>query len=197
LAFLSLQVTKEEMFPGVFWTYVEEPRYYGPITLLCQLSFFLIAKEWLARLGPVPKTLFVFLAVCLCVEITRHVIFDFNRLRKIGKEEYRWQYEDRFQKYAGTVVTKAKALYPGAKIIVSGSSYYYNHRVSLYTHVPILYDPQPVFNATSIRTTKPVAVVNILNIKSPLPQQTAYMRNEKIAGNFDDFVFYITYVAPR
>lgn len=197
LAILSLQVQKEEILSGWFWTYLEEARYYGLVTVLIHISLFVLYNIGLRKLSFLTKLIFVILTIFLFAEILRGVFFTFNRVRWHGKEEYRWQSEDRFQKYVDTLVTKAEMMYPGTKIIVSGSSYYFNHRVGLYSHIPILYDPRKVFDAASAQTTKPVVVVNILSKKSSSPQQSVYMRNEKVEGNFGEFVFYITYVAPR
>jgi hypothetical protein len=195
LLILSLQVTKEEILPGNFWTYVEEPRYYGLVNILSHLAIFIAYRSGLYMGSAFKKYIFFALLLLLIPELARSSYFHLNRIRLLGKEEYSWQYENRFQRYADSIIQQAKKIYPATRVIVSGSAYYYNHRVSLYSHVPILYDPQVL--DSSVRSGRPVVVVNIIDNKALAAQKFPFVTGEKIAGSFADFSFYIKYVAAK
>ncbi len=194
LALLSVQVTKEEMFPGVFWTYVEEPRYFGLITVLCQLNFFIIYKSAGLKFSSLAKTVFIFLALCLAVDISRQLIFDLNRIRKLGREEYSWQREKRFQQSVDTVIQNVKTKYPATPIIVAGTSYYYNHRMSLYSHVPILYDFNLIKDHPMPKSTNPVVVVSVVEKKQLALWPSGEDGLGNLQGEFDNFFIFSRYV---
>lgn len=190
LAILSLQVSKEEILPGYFWTYVEEPRYYGLIVLLFHLAVFVFYKHSLPKVSLLPRVFFYTFCFLLLLETSRGIYLTAHRIKKIGKEEYSWQYEDRFQKAVGGVIEKAKLSYPQIPVIITGSSYYYNHRVSLYSHVPILYEFNRMLDTVTLKSTNPVIVVSVISKKDfPNPKLTKETIGEW-QGEFENFSIY-------
>lgn len=196
LIWLSLWVAKEEIMPGYFWTYVEEPRYYGLICVLVQLNIFIFYKRW--KRSTSLKPIFYFLVLLLAIEMLHGMFFDLRRILLFSKEEYSWQYEDRFEKYADGVLKLERDKYKAEKIVVTGSSYYLNHRVSLYSHVPVMYDSLSINTVSQLKTRSPVLLIVILNQKNFSSYQHFLLkqRNEA-AGKFEGFYFYSVYVRPN
>jgi hypothetical protein len=197
LTFLSVTVSKEQHFATVFWTYVQEARYYGLVTITIHLAFFVLYKAGIPKVSLFFKSVFYGLALLLFIELCRSGYFHFNRIRLFGKEEYSWQYEDRFQKYAHSIIQYARKAHPSAKVIVSGSSYYYNHRFSLYSHVPVLYELELLKNPGSLNSEKPVVVVAVLSDENLYNEKGDIFYKGRPAGKFEEFSFFILYVAPK
>ncbi len=194
LLLLSLWVAKEEILPGYFWTYIEDPRYYGLPAVLLHLSVFILYPHLrmpAARL----KYLFFFPIFLLLPEMFRGVLFDINRIVNIKKEEYSWQYENKFQKYAATILEKEKQ--PGEKAIVTGSAYYMTNRVGLWSNIPVLDDASKINNLTSLNTKVPVLLLVILNEKDSTAFQPFLSANSKAIGHFDNYSFYSVHIVPQ
>lgn len=195
LAFLSVTVAKEEHFPGVFWTYVQEARYYGPAIMLTQLSA--LAFFQFGTRTKYLKYVFTFLIFLFCIEIVHGMLFSAKRIVRFNKEEYSWQYEDKFQKYADSILKSQQNIFSAKKAVITGSSYYMNHRVSLYSHVPILSEARSVNNPGILRTKEPILLLVILNKNDLTAFQTFLSSGRKLAGQFRDFYFYAVYVEPN
>lgn len=199
LSFLSITVSKEEILPGVFWTYVEEARYYGLVVVLLHVMAFLQVSLSLKEKSGAKKVLFVLIFIMMLIpEFARGVYFIFNRLKLFSKEEYSWQYEDRFQKFANTIIQRIRAINPQENIVVGGSSYYYNHRISLYSHVPILNkieqsSSQKLFGST----TKTVLLLVVEQKDLAKYRQALECKTANFFGKFDNFYFYTIYVEPN
>lgn len=194
LMFLSVRVAKEETFPGVFWTYVEEARYYGAAVILIQLSVFLLCSFHSVKKGV--RYLLFFLMLLFAVEIAHGVFFDLKRIWLFQKEEYGWQYEARLQKYADSVLQNGKKKYATGRTVLTGSSYYMNHRISLYSHAPLLSDVHSINNLPSIKAKQPVLLLIMLNKNDLVAFQPFLSSGAGIAGQFRDFYFYTVYVRP-
>lgn len=193
LILLSLRVAKEEILPGWLWTYVEESRYYGLIFVLIHLSLFVFYRNN----TPYVRSLFFILMLLLSVETCRGIFFDARRLYLFTKEEYSWQYENRFQKYAHKIIQDEQQKHP-VKVVVTGSVYFMNHRISLYSHVPILYPAHKINTQASLQTKEKVLLLVVLRKKN-LSEFNFFLssNSNKLAGQFDDFYFYTLYVQPN
>lgn len=197
LGALSIMVPKEEILPGWLWTYIEEPRYYGLVTLLLHMAPF-VYYTWLRKhTAPgIPfSRLFVYIPLLLlAAEAGRGVIFASRRIGQAGKEEYYWQYEYRFQQYADSILKNE----PGsaAHKVLAGSSHYMNNRVSLYSDIPILREEQLLNDSTAIRTKAPVVLLVIIHERD-FPNFKPFLAGRTPVGKFEDYFFYSVYVAPH
>ncbi len=194
LLLLSLWVAEEEILPGYFWTYIEDPRYYGLPAVLLHLSVFIFYRH-LRMSATRLKYLFYLFLLLLLPEMFRGVLFDINRIVNIKKEEYSWQYENRFQKYAATILEKEKQ--PGEKAVVTGSAYYMTNRVGLWSNIPVLDDASKINNLTSLNTKVPVLLLVILNEKDSAAFQPFLSANSKATGHFDNNNFYTVHITPH
>lgn len=190
LAILSSNIAKGEETPGVLWTFIQEPRYYGPLIVLIQLSLFIFYPTKKRKL----KFVFFFLFFLLAIETCRGIIFDLNRLHLFQKEEYSWQYENRFQKYADNILRTADKTFGTQQSIVTGSSYYLNNRVCLFSHVPILPNAPDINQFASLQCKKPVLLLVIINKKDFPAFQSFLAAQKETAGKFDDYYFYTVYI---
>jgi len=195
LAGLSLSIGKEEEMPGVFWTYVQEPRYYGLIIILLQLA--LAASYKVIRTKKIFYSLFLVASMALLIETGRGLYFSFNRLSKMGKEEYSWQYEKRFQEFAHSVIQQSKGESKLDHVVVTSSHYYWMHRVGLKSHVPLLYEPGSVNELQLLETQKPTILIVILH-EDQLQDYKPFLSNplKKTKGTFDKFHFFSTHIMP-
>ncbi len=197
LAFLSLGVEKETWDSGHLWTYIEEHRYYGLPIVMIQMALF-AAFRLFSEKPKVCRLILVTLFVLLHVETVRGIIFNLNRVSRISREEYSWQYELRLQRYADAIIKQSLKKEPVLKVVVAGPRNYINHRVSLYSNAPILELKNVVPAAVSLETKEKTLVVIILEEKdretwSPL----VAAGNNELAGQFNGLYFYTVYVSPR
>lgn len=194
LAILSIFIAKGEETPGRLWTYIQEPRYYGLLVVLLQLLLFIFYPvERQQRI----KGLILFLFLMLAIEAVRGIVFDLNRMRLFTKEEYSWKYEDRFQKYADSIIKNDQKKFSIHNAVVTGSSYVMNNRICLYSHVPVLRNADIVNRSLALQAKKPVLLLVAIR-KKDLPIFQSFISSQKeIAGKFDDFYFYTVYVQPH
>ena len=195
---LSVRVAKEEIMTGVLWTYVEEPRYYGLPCVLFHMAVFVIYQYYRANHLRFLKFMLYFFILSLLPEMFRGIVFDIRRLENINKKEYSWQYENRFQKYADSIIENEKKKYSTNRVVVTGSSYYYNHRVILYSHVPVLHEVNKINDLSSLNTKTPVLLLIILLDKDLSGFKSFLsMKGKEVAGKFNGFSFYSVYVTPH
>lgn len=197
LVALSLVVSKEEILPGYFWTYVEEPRYYGLVYVLIHLCVFVFYRYQREKTGKSPRWLFALFLLLLLPEFFRGVLFDLNRVRNFGKEVYSWQYEKRVQDYADSLVQTIRRKEKDTRVVVAGSSYYFNHRISLASHVPILYDSVSLNRPGALKTKAPVNLLVVLDETTKSFQPFLNRNRLQPIGKFDRFLFYTVYVQPE
>lgn len=198
LSVLSVHITREEILPGVLWTYVEEPRYYGLPNVMLHLGFFIFYSHYYSRVSRLMQYLLIVAGLFLATEVLRGIYFDAHRLSKVGVEEYSWQTEDRIQRYADEVLKRRLRQQPVKKIVLTGSSFYINHRVSLYSYVPILKSPASINDLSSLKTSEPVLLFIILRKKDLDGFQSFLLNKEvKAEGDLDDYFFYTLYVRPH
>jgi hypothetical protein len=192
LLILSLTVAKEEIIPGLFWTYLEEARYYGLPVVLIHAGIFIYFVLPQARIGKWKYVPYIII-VLLLPETIRGLAFDARRVF-IGREEYSWQYEERFQQYADHLIRKKKKEFGVDHVVVTASSYM-NSRISLYNHVPILYPVEQVNNMDSLQTSKPVLLLVVLDDEKK-DRFVPFISSRQPDGQFDGFTFYAVYVKP-
>jgi hypothetical protein len=194
LTVLSLRIAKDTEN----WTFIQEGRYYGVASVFVHLAFFVLYQHAKHKFTSFLNVLFYALFSLLFVEGCRGVFFTFNRVRYFGKEEYSWQYEDRLQKYADGIIQKAREQYNIRKVAVTGSSYYYNHRIHLYSHVPMMHDAAALNIPSSLRSKEPVILVVMIHERHMEKFQPFLSKEGNLAiGNFDGHSFYTVYVTPR
>jgi hypothetical protein len=198
LAWLSLFVPKEEIVPGYFWTYIEELRYYGLATILIHFAIFIIYYYYRRTIPALLRWVFFGLLLLLIPEMIRCVVFSVSRIKNIGREEYTWQYEDRFQRYAHSMVRDAIAQYGTDKVVVTGSNYYMNNRVAVYSHTPLLSDIYSINRLDSIKAASPTILLAIVR-ENDKPAFQSFLSSKKIAlaGYFNGFYFYSTLINPE
>lgn len=197
LAFLSLRVAKAEDMPGNWWTFIQDPRYYGLPTILIHISLFAFFQYYVnKKRAAVAKYVFYLFFLLLFIEIVRGVVFTAKRISNWEKEEYSWQADLRFQKYTDDIIKKERKA--GEKIVVAGSVYYVINRVSLYSHIPPLNDAGKINTLSSLKSKKPVLLLIILHEKHLDAFKPFISANSKQAtGHFDGYNFYIVHIAPE
>lgn len=197
LVILSLRVGKEENIPGHWWTYVEEPRYYGLIALLLHIAVF-AGYQYFKSFNSKFRFAFYLLPLLLLPETFRGIIFTAKRIYKTGKEEYSWQYEQEIQDYADRVIKNARGKQNGEVTVVTGSSYYINYRVGLFSHVPVLRDASVLNLPVWLHTKKPALLLVILQ-ENDFPDYQPFLQwNEKyLFGEFRGYYFYAIHVIPH
>ncbi len=198
LAALSLQVGKEENIPGHWWTYIEEPRYYGLVNVMLHIGVFAGYQFFRQKRQTLFKNIALMMILLLLFEAVRGIVFTTNRVRNINKEEYSWQYERSIQRYADSLIKKEQWQYPGSGIAVTGSFYYYYNRVGIYSHAPALSEPLSINTPRLLNTQKPVSLLVILHENDQQYFQPFLENKEKeLAGYYRGFYFYTLHVNPH
>jgi len=194
LTILSLMVDKEENIPGHFWTYVEEPRYYGLIYILVHLGVFLFYR--LRKYNKWCKVFSILLILALTPETLRGIYFFTKRLVNINTEEYSWQFEKSIQDYSHSLIQKEKK--PNELVAVTGSSYYFYYRTGLYSHIPVMTEADQLNKLSSIQSKKPCLLLVMLREKQ-LEGFREFLADPKkeFAGTFRGFYFYTVHVSPN
>ena len=83
-------------------------------------------------------------------------------------------------------------------MVVSGSSFYYNHRICLYSNTPLLSDPALLNQFDTLRTSKQVLLLVVLHERDLTAYGPFLSRFEKqLAGQFSALYFYTVYVNPK
>lgn len=197
LVALSLTVGKEENYPGHWWTYVEEPRYYGLVNVLIQLSVFIL-YHYRNRLLLKSKYVFYILILLLLPETFRGIIFTAKRVIQSGKEEYSWQSEKGIQDYSDWMIRKRLRNQEKEMAVVTGSSYYINYRIGLNNHIPVLLDAEKVNDPLLLNTKQPVMLLIVLQ-ENDLPAYRKFLdsNENELAGYFRGFYFYTLHVKPH
>jgi hypothetical protein len=196
LCVLSLIVGKETMPNGSLWSYVQEPRYYGIVTMLTQIlvfnQFSLVSIKFKRHF----RLFYISFLILISIEILRGSVFLTNRIMKFRTEEYSWQYELSLQQYANQIIQKERSEHPGINITVTGSIHYFYSRVAIYSHVNIFPDQYSINSFSKIHSSKPSLLLVIIH-KSNLTDFHPFLnsRETRLAGHFRDFYFYTAYVA--
>lgn len=198
LTILSLKVGKEENIPGQWWTYIEEPRYFGLVNVLLHIAVFGIYKYHKVLQSKFYKYLMICLIVFMQPEFIRGIIFTANRITNITQEEYSWQNDLKIQKYADSIIKKEKKEHLVEKVVVTGSWYYVYYRVAIYSKIPALTETEKINDLSTLNSQKPTLVLIILREKD-FPDYLPFLSsNEKeLAGYFRGFYFYTSYANPH
>ncbi len=193
---LSLCVAKEEILPGLLWTYIEDPRYHGLIAVLIHIAVFILYRFYANNTIRLFKFIFCFSLLLLLPEMFRGILFTMNRIKNLNKEEYSWQNEDRFQKYAAAIIKREKK--PGEKVIVTGSAYYITGRISLYSYIPELKNVNEINNLSSFNTRDLAILLVVLHEKDLNQFQSFLSQKEKeFKGQLNGYNFYTIHVEPH
>lgn len=193
LAALSVRVAKAEDMPGNWWTFIQEPRYYGLPNILIHISIFVFFQYYLNKKTNVLKYFFYFLLLLLLPELFRGIIFTAKRVINFKREEYSWQDDLRFQKYADAIIKKERK--SDEKPIVTGSGYYTIIRVSLYSNVPQLNDAVQINALPLMKSKKPVLLLVILHEKTLESFRSFISDNGKQAiGYYNGYYFYTVHI---
>ena len=197
LVLLSLVVDKELIPPDRWWTYVEDPRYYGLADILVHLCIFVLFYHYRKQTAGFFKYIIIALPFLLLPEAMRGIAFTAKRLIHIGKEEYYWKQDLGFQRYAASVVRQQQDSLQVKKVVVTGSLYYANYRASLHQQVPVLEEPASVNDTASLKTKEPVILLVMLSGESRSGFQS-FINNPrtKLAGTYNRFYFYTLHVTP-
>lgn len=198
LGILSLFVEKEEIFSWRYWTYIEEARYYGLGNVLLQLLLF--AGYWHFKKVPVQKKKIVFtgLVLLMVIEMTRTTYFLYNRIRQYKQEEYSWQFENRFQQYADSIIRREKEMSKANTVVATGTSYYFNHRVAIYSKVPLLDSVSSLIRYQNLKSNDPAILIIILERGSETAfNQFLSQPFVKLTGRFERFDFYVAHIKPQ
>jgi hypothetical protein len=198
LAVLSVRVEKEQILPGYLWTYVQEPRYYGLITVLLHLSLFVLYQYYTDTQKSPLKYLLLFFFLLLLPEFFRGLIFTGKRVLHFNTEEYSWQWENRFQHYADSIIQERNTTAPVSNVVVAGPTYYLNNRVSIWSNAAALHDATQLNRLSSLKTMDSVLLLAIID-STQFQQFQPFLADstKELAGQFDRFYFYTVYVRPR
>lgn len=195
LVFLSLRVAKEFVDAGQFWTYVEEPRYYGAIHVFLQLAVFSLYR--FTRFQKKLKLIFYGLLLLMVPELVRGMVFTGNRLVHLGREEYGWQTELKFQRLTAKLLAAAQTSEKEAKPVLIGTSDWMTVRASLYNKIPFVEDVSVLNHLSSAKTTKPVLLFVMIRDE----QLTEFMpfilaEGTRFLGSGERFRFYSHLLLP-
>jgi hypothetical protein len=195
LTWLSIRVAKEYVDEGIFWTYVEEPRYYGAVQVFLHLASFLILR--FVYLNRMLKYLFYFLFVCMFFEMLRGMVFTAHRIFNFAKEEYGWQRELKLQRLASAMVTEEKTKQNADKIVLIGTSDWTTLRAGLYCRLPIFTEVEKLNNLSAVNTKKPVLLFAIIK-KDHVPYFGTFVNSNKTkyVGSGEGFLFYTQMIMP-
>lgn len=194
LAVLSLRVGKEFVNTGIFWTYVEEPRYYGLANIFLHLGVFLLYRY--RTLKKRMTYAFIFLLVLMLPEMARGFFFAAHRISKLGRETYGWQYEYGFQKFAANLVKKIQNE-ERSQIILAGSTDWMTLRASLYSKLPIFWDIHLLNDLSRLKTRKAVTLFVIIR-KSDANGFDPFITSPKVKyqGSHSEYLFYSVLITP-
>jgi len=196
LVILSLTVGKEENIPGSWWTYVEEPRYYGLIHVLVQLGVFVLFQYYRANGSKRLRYLMIILLLLLLPETFRGVLFTTRRVINAKNEEYSWHVEKDIQLYGRSIIQREKQ--SGENVVVTGSSYYIYYRVGMYNRVPALREAESINDLSALKTNKPTLLLVLLNEEEDdRYQQFRLAKETQFAGEMQGVYFYTVHVKPR
>lgn len=194
LTWLSIRVGKDLDYDG--WTYVEEPRYYGAINIFLHLAIFIAFQA--IHFRSIVKYLFYFVFICLFFEMLRGLVFTANRIVYFTKEEWGWQRELRFQRYAAELVNREKIKQNADKVVLIGTSDWMTLRAGLYCRLPIFEDVSKLNHLSAVNTKSPVLLFAIIR-KDHLTYFGTFVNSAKTkyAGSDEGFLFYTHPVLPR
>ncbi len=195
LGILSVRIAKGEELPGYWWTFIQEPRYYGLPNFLIHLAIFTLYQFYQNKKTTIFRYAMVCLFLLLMPEMFRGIIFTSKRVINFNKENYSWQSELELQKYAARIIENAQQKYHTRKVVVTGSSYYVNIRISLYSNIPILELVDLNKSNNLIKSKEPVLLLIVLNEKiSPGIQSYWGLTLNKPIGYLNGFSFYVSYI---
>lgn len=198
LLVLSVRVEKEEIVPGYFWTYIQDPRYYGLAEILIHITVFILYLQYRKGKPKPVQWLFVALLLLLIPETLRGIVFDCRRMLNAGKEKFYWQQDLALQHYAQSIIQKKKDSLLVKKVVVTSTSTYISSRVSGYSRIPMLNDAASLLNFSSVNTKESLLLLVILPEKDTVTfNEMLSAKGTELAGNYNGFYFYSCYVTAH
>jgi hypothetical protein len=192
---LSLSVGKETMPDGSLWTYVQESRYYGIVTVLTQILVFSQISMLSIKSKRRLRSINICFLILISIEILRGGTFIANRIIKFPTEEYSWEYELSIQQFADNLIQKERKEHPGINVVMTGSINYLYYRVGLFSHVKILGDQYSVNSFSKVHASKPSVLIVMIREENLTDfKRFIDSKQTQFAGHFRDFYFYTTYV---
>ena len=180
LTILSLTVAKEEINPGVMWSYIEDARYHGLITVLFQICLFIIIHQLIISDNKKWRFILILIPLFLLPETFRGLFFDANRIHKINTEEYSWQQELSIQKYADAIIAGKRRSIPFTHTAVTGTSYYVNYRVCIFSDAFYLKNTKAIYEEQGLKSAENVLLLYIIETNKVESQKSSIEK-----GRFD------------
>ena len=191
LTILSLTVAKEEINPGVMWSYIEDARYHGLITVLFQMCLFIIIHQLTIADSRKWKLVPILILLLLIPETFRGMLFDANRISKIRTEEYSWQQELNLQKYADAIIAEKRKSVTFTHTVVTGTSYYMNYRVCIFSDAFYLKNTKVVYEEQGLKSAANVLLLFIIEINKVEAQKLSIEKGKfDYEGSFKGYSFY-------
>ena len=191
---LSLWVAPEQN-NGTLWTYVEDARYYCLATVLLHMAAFVFLAYCRNSASKLFQYCFYFVILLMLPETFRGILFTANRVQNFKKEEYTWQAERKFSEYAGKIIHEENQK-NSTKVIITGSSWFLNNRVSLYNHVPII-EEKEIASHSPLNATDRVTIVAIIHKDLISRYQHLLRDHNKPVGYHSGYYFYTIHVNPN
>lgn len=194
LLVLSLRIATDTISSGS-WTFLQDARYYGLTMVMAQMGVFLMV-HFVRFQSLVRKIIPVFLFILLLMEMFRGIGFVSNRMIHFRNEEYRWQHDIRFQKFASEIIEKEKKSTGLNQVVITGSEYL-NNRMMLGNSIPRMYDDTLINNIGSLHSTKPVLLIVVIQDVGR-ERFASFLNNQEVKelGRFDGCSFYSFFVKP-
>jgi hypothetical protein len=196
LLVLSLRIATDKISSG-YWTFLQDARYYGLALVLIQLSLFVFCQHNNQKKSKLFKYTFPFFLLLFLPEVFRGTGFIVKRAINFNKEEYSWQHDCRFQKYAAGIVDAEKKKHAVEQVVLTGSEYL-NNRVTLEKYIPRMYTDTLINNISSLHTKRPVVLLVIIqDIASKKFSPFVATKGVEAVGRFENFSFYSYYLDNR
>jgi hypothetical protein len=194
LLVLSLRIATDKISSG-YWTFLQDARYYGLAIVLIQMGYFLMIHHWRPH-NLLRKSLFGILFILLVIEMLRGLGFVSNRIFNFNKEEYSWQYDIRFQKFAADLIEQEKKSSGVQHVVLTGSEFL-NNRITLENKVPRMYTDTLINNISFLHTKKTVMLFVVIQ-DIARERFAAFLNNIEVkeVGRFDNYSFYTIYIKP-
>jgi len=195
LASLSLVVEKELILDRMLWTYIQEARYYGLITVLLHLNFFIFFQKHHRKL--LFRSFLIGCMFLLFFEFCRGIVFVKNRIQLFGKEEYSWKKDLRIQRFADGLIQEYKNKYSVENVVVGSSEEFYRNRVSLYNQISMLKDEKLLNNQEVLKSSKSTLLLVIIKADDQHKYKEFLKKNQdKLIGRFEKYSFYSLLIQP-
>jgi hypothetical protein len=179
------------------WTYIEEPRYYGAITVMIHIGIFVLYNYFKNKKKILESRVFLFLILLLLPEATRGLLFGINRMNHFSREEYMWQVDEKHEKVIQKLL-EDKHLNPGnQKLAVTASSNWLTWKTALFSMQPAFKDFNKVNHPDSIHTSQPAVLFFVVDTNHANRfRPFINMNSENLIGSFQRWKYYSVPILP-